>query len=748
MVISVRNEARRVAALRATEILDTPPAEEFDALCRVAATSLGLPIARISLVDETRQWLKAAFGTERGEMARALAFCSRTIETDEVLVVEDVELDPRFAGCAAANAEPPIRFYAGAPIVLPGRQRIGAVCVMDHVPGRLAPEGKQLLKDLARAAAALIRGHGTARNLQRDRAKLNRQIAKLARQERDLTRRDRMLLQTESMAQLGGWEWDVKKQSLRMSDGMYRVLGHDRPAREIPQRVLHVFPPGSQEMVQQAVREAAETGRSFDLQVEFVTASGEVRWGRVIGEVECDGTGPQRIFGTFQDVTQNRTLHQSLWVMANYDDMTGLAKRARFTELFEDALQRAEENGDSVGLLVIDLDHFKQVNDTLGHRAGDAMLTVTARRLKACVTEDDAVARLGGDEFAVLLHSVADRQELMAIARHVVQSVAEPIEFENENLSPGASVGCALGPADGASADVLMQNADMALYRAKTRGRGSACLFEPAMRAAVQSRIEQISTFRGALESGRIVPYYQPQMRLRDNAISGFEALARWQRPDGRIATPQEFQHALDDAEACVQLGLAILDQVARDLKKWMEAGYAPDRIAVNATSPELMRGDYPERVMRIFDGHGVPLHLLTIEVTENVFLGQGAGRVEQALRKLREMGAAIALDDFGTGFASLTHLKTYPVDKIKIDRSFITGLGQSAEDQAIVTAIMHLARSLGIRTIAEGVETEDQLTFLRVMACDGMQGFLLGHATPANEVPSFLRSRHASLIA
>ncbi|ESR25530.1 hypothetical protein N177_1642 [Lutibaculum baratangense AMV1] len=730
------------------DILDTHPSEEFDALCRAVARVMEMPIARVALIDEDRQWLKAAHGTPRVEAPRAFTFCNHTIEQDDVLVVEDAEADARFAAAVRSGAHAGIRFYAGAPILLAGRHPVGALCVMDSTPRTLGARETEVLKEFAAVAAGLIEGHAHARQARRDRCKLSRQVGKLMRQERDLDRRDRMLLQTERMAQIGGWEWDVERRRIHLSVGMYRLLGRTGRTRREVNEVMRFFPPESARAVHAAVYQARTTGAPFDIEIEFRSVAGEMRWARIVGEVERHEGAARRVFGSFQDVTEHRRLHERLWQTANCDDLTGLAKRARFTQTFEEALVAARSAGEQVGLLVIDLDHFKHVNDTLGHRAGDVMLMVTADRLRGSVGPEDCVARLGGDEFAVMVRRAAGAEALLDLGRLVSERLAEPIDYETETLSPGGSVGCALAPLHGASADTLMQNADMALYRAKSSGRGGAAIFEPRMRRAVQVRAEQITTFRDALKTGRVVPFYQPQMRLSDGRVCGFEALARWRMPDDRIATPQAFRHALEDGDVCTRLGLAMLEQVAADARRWIREGLDPGRISVNATSAELMRPDYCDRVRQILDRHGLDGSLLTVEVTETVFLGSGAGRVEQSLLALREMGASIALDDFGTGFASLTHLKTCPVDTIKIDRSFIAGLGKRADDQAIVAAIMHLARSLGIETVAEGVERREQLAFLRMMSCDKMQGFLLSAAVPADEVPLFLEARYSALTA
>lgn len=431
----------------------------------------------------------------------------------------------------------------------------------------------------------------------------------------------------------------------------------------------------------------------------------------------------------------------TVWHLANQDPLTGLANRSFFQQRLEEVLARTLAQNTSASLLLIDLDNFKDVNDALGHDAGDSLLSCVAMRLGEFVRESDAVARLGGDEFGIILSDPFEPDQAYAIAGHMLARLAEPFSYGGHIINCRASVGISTCPRDHCDASELLKDADLALYRAKALGRNAVTSYVPEMRQAVESKIVLGSEITYALAEGRIVPYYQPKICLATGAIVGFEALARWRHPSRGLLTPGVFGAVFDDPEHAREIGRRILEQVAADLRSWLAQGLDCGHVAVNFCSAEFMKPELATEALTILEEAGVPPSRLEVEVTENVFLGRHLEYVTHILTVLHKAGVTIALDDFGTGFASLTHLKQFPVDHIKIDQSFIRDLNKNADSAAIVAAMVGLGKSLKIHVTAEGVETAEQAKLLENLGCDQAQGYLYAKPMPGSRVPWMLRN-------
>lgn len=442
--------------------------------------------------------------------------------------------------------------------------------------------------------------------------------------------------------------------------------------------------------------------------------------------------------------TRDRSAREPSSDHAPEDGLTGLYSRSHFQGRCAEALARAEAAGSRLALILLGLDRFKDLNGAFGYQVGDDVLVDIARGLRALLGQNDTIGRFGGDEFALLLTDSPAREDVTSLAGRLLEVTATIMRRYLPRLRSGASLGIALFPEHGREVGELIQNADLALHRAKSEARGQAQVYAPHMRAAALGRLEQLAAFQRALEAGEIRPFYQPQMRLTDRRASGFEALARWVRPSGEILAPGQFQAALEDPDTATLLGEHMLRSVSRDLQHWSEAGLPRCKVSVNAAAPELRRGDYPEKVAGLFAAQGVAPSQLTVEITESVLLDDRSADVAQTLGALRRLGVSIALDDFGTGFASLTHLKSYAVDQIKIDRSFVVHLATSPNDRAIVRATLDLAKSLGMQTVAEGLEDAAQLRCLQMLGCDQGQGFLFSPALPVDEAAAYFKAHHA----
>jgi diguanylate cyclase (GGDEF)-like protein len=446
--------------------------------------------------------------------------------------------------------------------------------------------------------------------------------------------------------------------------------------------------------------------------------------------------------GVSFDITDRKVAEAELWRVANHDALTGLPNRALFQQRLDQALNEAAKNCGRVSLLLIDLDHFKDVNDALGHDAGDALLKRTAACLQSSVRGCDTVARFGGDEFAIVFPQLPTVERAYERAQEIIEKLREPFVYEGRTFASKASIGIAAFPDHGSTAKDLLKDADIALYRAKAQGRNCAVVYTTELRIAVEQRLSLGHDVREALSRGHIIPFYQPKVCLSTGKIIGFEALARWQHPSKGILTPASFGAIFNEPEPAMEVGRHLMARVASDMRVWLDAGLNPGRVAVNLSAAEFMQPDLADYILRLLAEKDIPLKNFEVEVTETVLLGRRSEVAAAILEQLHQQGVLIALDDFGTGYASLTHLKQFPVDHVKIDRSFIMNLEQDAGDEAIVAAVVGLGRSLNLQVTAEGVETEGQAQRLRTLGCQNAQGYLYAKPMNAADVPAFLSKR------
>ncbi|HXW71541.1 MAG TPA: EAL domain-containing protein [Methylocella sp.] len=436
------------------------------------------------------------------------------------------------------------------------------------------------------------------------------------------------------------------------------------------------------------------------------------------------------------DVTEKRRAETRIAYMAEHDTLTGLPNRMLFLSRLNEALLRLRRHGEHLAVLYLDLDHFKNVNDTLGHPAGDGLLKNVAERLCMCLRETDSVARFGGDEFAILQTGLAGAPEAGAFADRIVKLLSEPYDIDEQQIVIGASVGIALAPNDGDTAEELLKNADMALYRAKEDGRRVYRYFEPGMDARLRARRALELDLRTALTEGQFELHYQPLVTLESGAVSGFEALLRWRHPQRGMVPPLEFIPLAEEIGLIVPLGEWVLRQACADAATWP----SEVKIAVNLSPVQFKKGNVVDLILTALTRAGLPANRLDVEITESILFEESNTNLA-TLRKLHALGISISMDDFGTGYSGMSYLRAFPFDKIKIDRSFVSELGEKDDCMAIVRAITRLGASLGIRTTAEGVETATQIEMLRSAGCTEMQGYFLSRPMPATHVPAFLAS-------
>jgi diguanylate cyclase (GGDEF)-like protein/PAS domain S-box-containing protein len=447
---------------------------------------------------------------------------------------------------------------------------------------------------------------------------------------------------------------------------------------------------------------------------------------------------PTFAFVVVRDLSDLRVYQAHLEFQATYDVLTALPNRALFRANVEEALQRSRQSGQLGAVMFIDLDNFKDVNDTLGHSAGDELLKAIGGRLAASVRESDVVARIGGDEFALLIEQLADLEDARHLAEQLLAVVGEPISIGGVELVVGCSIGITVFPRDIGGPDTLLRNADTALFRAKDVGKNNSQFFTYEMNRAVRRRVEIGTQLRNAIRLGEFSVVYQPRMGLVGDQLAGVEALLRWNNPELGAVSPQEFIPVAEETGLIVPIGEWVLRQACRQAVQWHEASGREVAIAVNISARQFRGTDIVKTVMDALAETGLSNRLLELELTESVLMHDTTRAVE-TLTRLAEAGVRVALDDFGTGYSSLGYLKRFPIDSLKVDRSFVADITRDAHDEAIVTTIVALAHGLGMRVVAEGVETREQLALLRRLNCDEVQGYLLGRPMPAEQLLALL---------
>ncbi len=544
--------------------------------------------------------------------------------------------------------------------------------------------------------------------------------------ERALRESEQRLRLAMDAAQMGMWYWEVESDRFSYSEGLNAIFGRraDEPTvsyRQLRER-LH---PDDRELLAAAVRHAVKEGNDFQADCRVVWPDGSEHWIANRGQVHRGPDGrAERVIGVAMDITDRKLAEQRIAHMAHHDALTGLPNRVLLRDRIQLAIAQAHRSSTELAVLFIDLDRFKTINDSLGHQLGDRLLQAVASRILVCVREGDTVARVGGDEFVIVIPGLATAADASAVASKILEVLSTTFHLHGNDLHIAASIGISLYPADGADAETLMRNADTAMYHAKDAGRGRFQFFTQHMNVAAQRRLGLENALRRALENREFEVLYQPLYDLKDRSISGFEALLRWRPPGGDVVLPAQFISTAEECGLIVPIGEWTLREALRQAKGWQAPGRAL-RVSVNVSANQLSRSNFVDRLRRLIHETGIDPHLIELEVTESVII-EGAGDAREALDQIDALGVGIAIDDFGSGYSGLAYLKRLPIDTLKIDQSFVRDLTTDPDDAAIVTAIVAMAKSLGVEVVAEGVETEEQLARLIELGCHRAQGFLL----------------------
>jgi len=518
-----------------------------------------------------------------------------------------------------------------------------------------------------------------------------------------------------------------------------RIYGYESPEaliahmRDIPGQ-LYVEPARREEF-----RRLIETnGAVSAFEFQAFRHNGGVMWLSVNAYARRGSNGETLYYeGTVEDVTDRRAYQAQIERQANYDALTGLANRGLLGTRLQGAISAADQGMGAIAVAFLDLDQFKFINDTFGHELGDTLLQNMADRLRSCVRDTDLVARQGGDEFVLLLCGYA-QDELAALIQRVHAAVAQPWPAGGREFHVTSSIGVAVYPRDGRSPDVLLRNADAAMYKAKENGRNGYQFFTAELNLALVERLDIEHRLRGALARGQFALHYQPRIDMSTGAIGGAEALLRWRVPGRGLVAPDRFISVAEDTGLIVPIGRWVLHSACQQARAWHDQGLPPIIVSVNVSPRQFREGSILDTIAEALTVSGLEARYLQIELTEGLAM-HGAEKYVHMLEQIKVLGVQIAVDDFGTGYSSLSYLKRFPIDQLKVDRSFVKDLATDPNDAVIVQAIIALGHKLGLRVVAEGVETEEQLEYLRRSGCDEMQGYLFGAPMIASEFAALL---------
>jgi diguanylate cyclase (GGDEF)-like protein/PAS domain S-box-containing protein len=523
----------------------------------------------------------------------------------------------------------------------------------------------------------------------------------------------------------------------RSRDSLYADAG-------VLMRALH---PDEHELAFSSSREPSAVAES-DETFRIVRPDGSVRWIRARSFPIRDGEGsPYRIAAIADDITESVEAKERLLHLAHYDMLTDLPNRTLVYDRLEQGVQDANDGRCAVALLIVDLDGFKNVNDSFGHPCGDDVLREAGQRLNACVRPGDTVGRLGGDEFAVILiHSSENPRAAVVVADRIRTAIGQPFQLDGDEAHVSTSIGIAQCPGDSVEAEALLKCADTAMYAAKDAGRDTYCFYTEEMHAHVLRRRAMETSLRQAIDAGEFVLHHQPKQCIEDGSWSGMEALLRWARPGHALVSPAVFIPVLEETGLIVPAGNWVIHAACRQIAEWQRRGLGSIRIAVNVSGKQFLRIGLTAEIARAIEEYGIRADLLEIEITESTLMS-AVSETNLILRELKALGIRIAVDDFGTGYCSLAYLKRFPIDTLKIDSAFIRDITVDSDDAAITAAIINMAHSLKLRVVAEGVETIEQIEFLRDHRCDEIQGFYVSRPVSAADMETLVRAHTAARL-
>ena len=570
--------------------------------------------------------------------------------------------------------------------------------------------------------------------------------AKLLDAEAALSLRSEQLVEAQRLGKLGEWSYRFGEPEVWLAAESYDLLGYNsadfRPTHEV---IMSLSVGGSARLFDTRA-EAVRTRSTRSVDIKFQRADGSIADLMVTTKPTTDADGHiVGISGTIQDISERKRAEEQLEKLAYYDPLTGLANRALFHRKMTDVIGRYGRTRIEGAMLLLDLDRFKEVNDSLGHAAGDELLVRVGHLLSRAVGKQHFLARIGGDEFVIVMPECDDETAIAGLAARVVAAVSGSIGLERGEVAIGTSIGIVRFPLDGSNLSDLLRNADLALYRAKEDGRGCFRFFLPGMNAVVQHKMALARDLRRAVSEGtELAVHYQPQIDLVTGRVTGYEALMRWNHPTRGNVPPSEFIPIAESSHLICDLGLWILRQSALQAKAWLDAGEPPREVAVNVSAAQIWHTDLLSEVAGVLKEADLPPNLLCLELTESLMADHAEGRVRTVLGALKELGVTLALDDFGTNYSSLGYLKQLPFDKLKIDRMFVDRISESRHSRELLKGIIALGRGLGMTVQGEGAETIEEVAILHEFGCDLVQGYVFARPTTAADALAFTHAWEA----
>ena len=564
------------------------------------------------------------------------------------------------------------------------------------------------------------------------------------------------LADAQRIAQLGNWYWDIVQDQIRCSAECQRIFGLPPELTATHAVFLSCVHPADRLMVASVHNDALHLGKPYQLEYRIQQSNGVQRTVHEQAEITFDEAGRTlAIAATVQDITERKQAEEKIHYLAYYDFLTGLLNRQAFLQELERALESAQRQQQLAAILFIDLDNFKRINDTLGHSVGDNLLKAVAQRLQSNVRKIDylarpkrgeqaeSVGRLGGDEFILLLSDVQSVEDVATVTQRLQDILKNPVCMTDHEVVVTPSIGIAVFPYDGQDAESLLRNADIAMYQAKAAGKNTYKFYTESMNARALERLTLESKLRRALEQEELTLHYQPQLDLRKGTVVGVEALLRWYNPELGMVPPNEFIPLAEETGLIVPIGEWVLYTACAQSKAWQKAGFVPVRMAINLSSLQFRQYKLVESIEQVLAATGLESRYLELELTESMIMHHAEETIK-ILHRLKDMCLSLSVDDFGTGYSSLSYLKRFPLDTLKIDKSFIKDVPHNPDDAAITSAIIAMAHNLGLRVIAEGVETLQQLAFLKSHYCDGAQGYWFSKPVPAEQFARLLEGDFA----
>lgn len=579
-----------------------------------------------------------------------------------------------------------------------------------------------------------------------------RYILKASRTLRELSVNKNKLAKAQSIAHLVYWEWDYQSDSIDCSTDMFDMLGLPRHDKLTLRRALKVIHRDDRRRFLSAVRQAVQDKKPYDIEYRIIRPDGQIQFLNERTDINYE-FGQWRIVGTLHDITARKQSEQEITYYAYFDTLTDLPNRRLFIEQLETTIASAKRHKQRFTLMFLDLDRFKHVNDTYGHHVGDELLCQAAGRIRDCVRQsdlvakanfdssDNRVARLAGDEFTVLLDGVDRVEEIAEVANRMIEAFSTPFIINDTPLYVTLSIGIAVFPNDGHNVQVLLQHADVAMYHAKESGRNNYQFFSESMNNYLKLRMELEHDLRVAIHEQQFELYFQPQYEVESLEIVGFEALLRWRHPQRGLLAPDSFMDVAESSGLILSIGDWVMRAACSQVCHWQQRYGCAYRVAINLSALQFNQNYLPQRIKETLEQTGLPAETLEIEITETAMLKDIAETIP-LLFSLKQAGVRLAIDDFGTGYSSMTYLKNFPIDTLKIDRSFVEEIVFNPKDAAIAKTIVQLADNLQLSTIAEGVETREQADMLKNMGCEEFQGFYFSRPQPPIEIEAMLAKR------